>query len=105
MEPLVKILKKLFTNSLIRLESILCKKNFHFTTSTPTLSYDHPMILAGQGTMGIEIVEQVPEVDAVVIPVGGGGLAAGVALSVKTLKPKVKIYVGCLERTSILLTF
>ena len=55
--------------------------------------------------MGIEIVEQVPEVDAVVIPVGGGGLAAGVALSVKTLKPKVKIYVGCLERTSILLTF
>ena len=53
--------------------------------------YDDPAIIAGQGTMGMEIVEQVPDLDAVVIPVGGGGLLAGVALAVKTLRPNVKI--------------
>ncbi|XP_062600738.1 L-threonine ammonia-lyase-like [Saccostrea cucullata] len=53
--------------------------------------YDHPHILAGQGTMGLEIVEQVPDVDAVVIPVGGGGLIAGAALAIKNLKPSVQI--------------
>ncbi|XP_048761123.1 L-threonine ammonia-lyase-like [Ostrea edulis] len=53
--------------------------------------YDHPHILAGQGTMGLEIVEQVPDVDAVVIPVGGGGLIAGSALAIKNLKPSVQI--------------
>ncbi len=53
--------------------------------------YDDPAIIAGQGTMGIEIVEQVPDLDAVVVPVGGGGLLAGVALAVKSLRPHVKI--------------
>src|SRR3954470_9065300 len=53
--------------------------------------YDDPAIIAGQGTMGLEIVEQVPDLDAVVVPVGGGGLLAGVALAVKSLKPEVKI--------------
>src|SRR5436305_7402972 len=53
--------------------------------------YDHPAIIAGQGTMGMEIVEQVPDLDAVVCPVGGGGLLAGVALAVKTLRPQAKI--------------
>ena len=53
--------------------------------------YDHPNILAGQGTMGLEILDQVPDVDAIVIPVGGGGLIAGVALAVKTMKPDVTI--------------
>ncbi len=54
--------------------------------------YDDPAIIAGQGTIGLELVEQVPDFDALVIPVGGGGLLAGVALAVKTLRPKVKIY-------------
>ncbi|KAI4454474.1 threonine dehydratase mitochondrial-related [Holotrichia oblita] len=53
--------------------------------------YDNPHILAGQGTCGIEILEQVPDVDAIVIPTGGGSLIAGVATAVKTLKPSVKI--------------
>ena len=53
--------------------------------------YDDPAIIAGQGTMGLEIIEQVPEVDAVIVPVGGGGLLAGVALAVKTLRPQIKI--------------
>ncbi|HEY2615004.1 MAG TPA: threonine ammonia-lyase [Chthoniobacterales bacterium] len=53
--------------------------------------YDDPAIISGQGTMGLEIVEQVPDLDAVVIPVGGGGLLAGVALAVKSLRPQTKI--------------
>ncbi|XP_011149389.1 uncharacterized protein LOC105189156 isoform X2 [Harpegnathos saltator] len=53
--------------------------------------YDHPHIMAGQGTLGLEIVEQVPDIDAVVVPVGGGGLIAGVALAVKTFRPNCKI--------------
>ncbi len=53
--------------------------------------YDDPGIIAGQGTMGIEIVEQVPELDAVICPVGGGGLLAGVALAVKELRPQAKV--------------
>src|SRR5438045_7924 len=53
--------------------------------------YDDPAIIAGQGTMGLEIVEQVPDLDAVVIPVGGAGLLAGVSLAVKTLRPDAKI--------------
>ena len=53
--------------------------------------YDDPAIIAGQGTAGLEIVAQVPDFDAVIVPVGGGGLLAGVSLAVKTLRPKVKI--------------
>jgi threonine dehydratase len=53
--------------------------------------YDDPAIIAGQGTMGLEIVEQVPDLDAVIIPVGGAGLLAGVSLAIKTLQPKTKI--------------
>jgi threonine dehydratase len=53
--------------------------------------YDDPAIIAGQGTMGLEIVEQIPDVEAVIVPVGGAGLLAGVSLAVKTLRPNVKI--------------
>ncbi|XP_043484791.1 L-threonine ammonia-lyase [Leptopilina heterotoma] len=53
--------------------------------------YDHPDIMAGQGTLGLEIVDQVKKIDAVVVPVGGGGLIAGVALAIKTLLPNVSI--------------
>ncbi|MEY2493173.1 MAG: threonine dehydratase [Verrucomicrobiota bacterium] len=53
--------------------------------------YDDPAIIAGQGTMGLEILEQVPELDAVIVPVGGAGLLAGVALAIKTKRPRAKI--------------
>ncbi|XP_065183163.1 L-threonine ammonia-lyase-like [Sycon ciliatum] len=53
--------------------------------------YDDVPILAGQGTMGLEIIEQVPDLDAIVIPVGGGGLLAGTALAIKSLKPHVQV--------------
>jgi threonine dehydratase len=53
--------------------------------------YDDPPIIAGQGTMGLEIVEQISDLEAVIIPVGGAGLLAGVSLAIKTLKPNTKI--------------
>ncbi|MEP7070964.1 MAG: threonine ammonia-lyase [Verrucomicrobiota bacterium] len=53
--------------------------------------YDDPAIIAGQGTAGLEILEQVPNLDAVVVPVGGGGLLAGVALAIKSKRPDAKI--------------
>lgn len=56
--------------------------------------YDHPHILAGQGTIGLEILSQVPDIDACIVPVGGGGLIAGIAVAIKTLNPNVKIIVS-----------
>ncbi|RCS23007.1 hydroxyectoine utilization dehydratase EutB [Phyllobacterium salinisoli] len=53
--------------------------------------FDNPAIIAGQGTMGLEIVEDVPDVDTILVPVSGGGLAAGVAAAVKALRPQAKI--------------
>lgn len=53
--------------------------------------YDHPDIIAGQGTIGLEILEQLPAVDVIVVPVGGGGLISGILTAVKAIKPEVKI--------------
>ncbi|MEV0258805.1 threonine ammonia-lyase [Streptomyces sp. NPDC050732] len=53
--------------------------------------FDHPDIIAGQGTVGLEVLEQCPEVRTLVVGVGGGGLAAGVAVAVKALRPDVKV--------------
>ena len=49
-------------------------------------------VIAGQGTIALEIIEQLPEVDAVLVPIGGGGLISGIAYTLKTLKPNVKVY-------------
>ncbi|MBQ9730865.1 MAG: threonine ammonia-lyase [Bacilli bacterium] len=54
--------------------------------------YDDIDVIAGQGTIGLEILDQCPEVDVVFVPVGGGGLAAGIAYAIKTLKPTCKVY-------------
>ncbi|MEW2162615.1 threonine ammonia-lyase [Streptomyces sp. NPDC007084] len=53
--------------------------------------FDHPDIIAGQGTVGLEILDQCPEVRTIVVGIGGGGLAAGVAVAVKALRPDVRI--------------
>ncbi|XP_065088484.1 L-threonine ammonia-lyase-like isoform X2 [Ochlerotatus camptorhynchus] len=66
-------------------------KMAHETGLTYINGYDHPHIMAGQGTIGLEIVEQVSNIDAVVVPVGGGGLIAGVATAIKNLSPQTKI--------------
>ncbi len=53
--------------------------------------FDAPAIIAGQGTMGLEILEQVRDADAVVCPIGGGGLIAGLSLAIKSVRPKVRV--------------
>ncbi len=54
--------------------------------------FDDDDVIAGQGTIGLEIFDQLPELDAVIVPVGGGGLISGVAFALKTLKPDIKVY-------------
>ncbi len=54
--------------------------------------FDDEKVIAGQGTIGLEILEQLPEMDAVVVPVGGGGLISGVAFAIKSLNPNIKVY-------------
>jgi threonine dehydratase len=55
-------------------------------------SFDDDRVMAGNGTIGLEILEDLPDVDAVLIPWGGGGLACGIATAIKALKPSVRIY-------------
>ncbi|NXU53131.1 SRR racemase, partial [Turnix velox] len=51
-----------------------------------------PAVIAGQGTIALELLEQAPEVNAVVVPVGGGGMIAGIAVAIKALRPDVKVF-------------
>jgi threonine dehydratase len=53
--------------------------------------YDHPHVIAGQGTVGLEIVADAPDVDVVLVPVGGGGLASGVAAAIKAQRPRAAV--------------
>ncbi len=54
-------------------------------------AFDDPEIIAGQGTIGLELLEDLPDVDRVYLPIGGGGLAAGIAIAIKSRKPNIKI--------------
>lgn len=54
--------------------------------------FDDEHVIAGQGTIGLEILEQLPQVQAVVVPIGGGGLISGVAYTIKALRPDVKVF-------------
>ena len=62
------------------------------TGATFVHPFDDEAIIAGQGTIGLEMLEQLPDLDAVVCPIGGGGLIAGIAIALKTIKPSLKIY-------------
>jgi threonine dehydratase len=53
--------------------------------------FDDPLVIEGQGTVGLEILEDLPDVDTVVVPIGGGGLAAGLALAIKAVQPRVRV--------------
>jgi threonine dehydratase len=54
-------------------------------------AFDDPEIIAGQGTIGLELLEDLPDLDRVYLPIGGGGLAAGIAIAIKSRKPNIKI--------------
>jgi threonine dehydratase len=53
--------------------------------------FEDPVVIAGQGTIGLELVDQVPEIETVLIPIGGGGLASGIGLALRAMKPGVRI--------------
>ena len=63
---------------------------------TEGYTFIHPFndedVIAGQGTIALELIEQLPDMDAVIVPIGGGGLISGIAYTIKTLKPQVKVY-------------
>jgi threonine dehydratase len=75
-----------FSEARARADEIATKKGLAYIDG-----YNDPAIIAGQGTMGLEIVEQIPDLEAVVIPVGGAGLLGGVSLAIKRLRPSIKI--------------
>lgn len=54
--------------------------------------FDDENVIAGQGTIGLELIEQIPDMEAVIVPIGGGGLISGVAYAIKSLNPKIKVY-------------
>ena len=60
--------------------------------------FDDQMVIAGQGTIGLEMLESLPEVDTVIIPTSGGGLIGGIALAIKSQKPEVKIIAASMKR-------
>jgi threonine dehydratase len=61
------------------------------TGATFVHPFEDPDVIAGQGTIGLELVDQLPEVETVVVPIGGGGLASGIAITLRALRPEVKV--------------
>ena len=53
--------------------------------------FDDPDVIAGQGTVGLEICEDLPDVNTVIVPIGGGGLISGISIALKSLKPSVRV--------------
>ncbi|KYG64502.1 threonine ammonia-lyase [Bdellovibrio bacteriovorus] len=53
--------------------------------------YQDPYVIAGQGTIGIEILERLPDLDTIIVPIGGGGLISGISLAVKSINPKIRV--------------
>ena len=70
-------------------KAVQLQKEYDMTFIHP---YDDEQVIAGQGTIGLEILDQLPDVDAVVVPVGGGGLISGIAYTAKHIRPSVKVY-------------
>ncbi|MGU0160997.1 threonine ammonia-lyase, biosynthetic [Escherichia coli] len=69
----------------------LKRSNCHSSRVTWVPPFDHPMVIAGQGTLALELLQQDAHLDRVFVPVGGGGLAAGVAVLIKQLMPQIKV--------------
>ncbi len=69
---------------------------------TPISPFDDPYIIAGQGTIGLELLEQLPQLDAVIIPLSGGGLASGIALALKQANPALRTIGVSMERGPVM---
>jgi threonine dehydratase len=67
------------------------EERMHATRATFVHAFEDERVIAGQGTIGLELVEQLPSVGTIVIPIGGGGLAAGVAIALRELRPEVRL--------------
>ena len=75
------------------------QRSFPGVDATFIHAFDDPNVMAGNGTIGLELIEDLPDVDAVIVPWGGGGLACGIASVVKALRPSVRVYAaGSLHR-------
>jgi len=72
-------------------------RSFPGVDATFIHAFDDPNVMAGNGTIGLELLEDLPDVDAVVIPWGGGGLACGIAAVLKALKPSVRVFAAEVE--------
>jgi len=66
-------------------------------------SYDDPLIMAGHGTLGLEMLDEISDLDAVIVPVGGGGLIAGIATAAKSINPAIRV-IGCQSTASCAMT-
>ena len=75
-----------FAEARARADEIAAERGFTYING-----FDHPAIIAGQGTMALEILQQVPDLEAIVVPVGGAGLIAGLSIALRHLKPSVLI--------------
>ena len=72
----------------------------------PIHPFEDPLIIAGQGTLGLEIIDDLPDVDIVTVPVGGGGLLAGVAVALKQSRPNIKVYgIGPVNASSMFTSY
>ena len=69
-------------------KAVELQKEFGYTFAHP---YNDDYVMAGQGTIGLEIMEQAPDADCVIVPIGGGGIAAGIAYAIKQLKPECTV--------------
>jgi len=76
---------------------VLVTRNFNGIKGFFVHPVSDPPVIAGNGTIGLEILEDLPGVDAVIVPYGGGGLISGIATAIKTIKPDVKIYASEVE--------
>src|SRR5258706_15842903 len=70
------------------------------TGATLIPPFDHPFIIAGQGTAALELLEQAPQLDALITPVGGGGLLSGCAVAAKGVNPRIRVFGAEPERAN-----
>ncbi|KAJ8312418.1 hypothetical protein KUTeg_009791 [Tegillarca granosa] len=68
-------------------DKVAKERGYHFVPP-----YDHHDVIAGQGTIAVEFLEQVPDLDAILVPVSGGGMTSGIAIAAKAIKPEIKVF-------------